>query len=57
MSSQNYHADGNITVCTYVDDNERTFIFSVNTEEYKSADEAQQAALLLAKSASETYQE
>lgn len=56
MSSQNYHTDVGITVCTYVDDNERTFIFSVNTEDYKSADEAQQAALSLAISASETYQ-
>ncbi|HBR8097509.1 TPA: hypothetical protein L9493_001011 [Klebsiella variicola subsp. variicola] len=57
MSSQNYHTEDEITVCTYVDDNNRTFIFSVNTVDYGSADEAQQAALSLAKAASETYQE
>ena len=57
MASQTYFTEGDRTVCIYVDDNERTFIFSVITEDYESADEAQQAALSLATSASETYQE
>ncbi|HGV3509898.1 TPA: hypothetical protein ACNGZA_005604 [Klebsiella michiganensis] len=57
MASQTYFTEGNRTVCIYVDDNERTFIFSVVTEDHESADEAQQAALSLATSASETYQE
>ncbi|HHL3717658.1 TPA: hypothetical protein ACQ7DO_001040 [Klebsiella pneumoniae] len=55
MSSAVFYTEQERTVCEYVDDGERVFIFSVETSRYETLESAQQAALNLAATASDTY--
>lgn len=57
MSNIQFTLDEVFTVCMYIDENLRVFIYSVNTSEYKTEDEAKKAALNMALLASKTYQE
>ncbi|HCE8845305.1 TPA: hypothetical protein NHU72_001730 [Klebsiella oxytoca] len=57
MTEIKFTHDSGYIVCTYTDNNNRVFNFSVITSNYNSEDEAKKTALNLALMASETYQE
>ncbi|WP_180814847.1 hypothetical protein [Klebsiella michiganensis] len=55
MPSTIFYIDQERTVCEYIDDSERVFVFSVETSRYETLESAQQAALDLAVDAFNTY--
>ncbi|HHS9743827.1 MULTISPECIES: hypothetical protein [Klebsiella/Raoultella group] len=55
MSSTVFYIEQERTVCEYIDDSERVFVFGVETSRYETLESAQQAALNLAVDASNTY--